>query len=267
MRICLYWYSATGNTMNLARAARDWWREHGIEVVSFDMLNHRKKVVPAPEAFDKVVFAFPAMVFRTPEVARRFVVELAPATKPVEAWLMLSSGGMGARTDREFSGLLAQKGITLAGACELVCTDSYIPFRKYLSFMQKKGLPDDGTRRGAEEFASAVAGMGGRVQKAWSGPVRAFFSWVGRRAPREAASQLLGPRRLDGERCTGCKLCVKLCPTGAIHMEGNKPNVKEHLCVGCLACFNNCPTGAWRLKRFALSYHYSFPQEKVWEEL
>lgn len=267
MKLCLYWYSATGNTLNVARAARDWWRSHGVELTGFDMLNAARLPVPAPADFDKVVFAFPTMVFRAPEAARVFAQNLPASERPVEAWLMITSGGMGAKTDSDFSGLIAKKNIVTRGAVELRCEDSYIPFRKYFGFMGKHGLPNDATREAAQKFAAAVVGVEKTAYPPWRGIARSFFDRIGKNAPREAARQLLGPRRLDQELCTGCGLCSRLCPVGAIHLIDEKPTVKENLCVGCLACFNNCGSKAWRLKRFSYRYHYRCPDEAVWNGL
>jgi phosphoadenosine phosphosulfate reductase len=51
---------------------------------------------------------------------------------------------------------------------------------------------------------------------------------------KEAAKQLV---RLS--RCTGCGICVKACPIGAISMKEGKPNVKEK-CIRCGKCTESC---------------------------
>lgn len=267
MKICLYWYSATGNTMHLARAACDRWREMGHEPTAFDMLNRKKAEPPHPDQFDRVVFAFPVMVFRPPFTSIKFLEELPNSQKGVETHLLITSGGMGAKSDSWYANLLAQKGFMVAGAEEFTCTDSYIPFRKYFKFMEKKGLPNERTEKAAKAFADRVAAASKPPRQPWRGLGRSFFNSIGVGAPPNAGYTLLGPRRLEAEKCTGCTLCAKLCPTGAITMEGERPTVNEKACIGCVACFNNCPPGAWRLKKFGLEYHYRYEGEMVWKEL
>lgn len=41
------------------------------------------------------------------------------------------------------------------------------------------------------------------------------------------------------EKCVGCGLCVKNCPTGALRMESGKA-VIDNTCVGCAICFRTC---------------------------
>lgn len=46
--------------------------------------------------------------------------------------------------------------------------------------------------------------------------------------------------------CKGCGTCVKVCPTGNIHLDGKKPVFGEK-CLSCLACTQNCPQNAIRM--------------------
>ena len=49
---------------------------------------------------------------------------------------------------------------------------------------------------------------------------------------------------VDLEVCTGCGLCAKNCPYGAIQMVDDKPNTIKALCKGCGLCAADCPADA-----------------------
>lgn len=49
------------------------------------------------------------------------------------------------------------------------------------------------------------------------------------------------------DRCKGCGICQKVCPTRNITMENQKPNWNHH-CHGCNACVAYCPTKAIQFK-------------------
>jgi heterodisulfide reductase subunit A len=57
---------------------------------------------------------------------------------------------------------------------------------------------------------------------------------------------------VEADLCSGCKLCVSLCPYKAIqsHGGGAPTEVNEVLCRGCGICAAACPSGAIRAKHF-----------------
>ena len=44
--------------------------------------------------------------------------------------------------------------------------------------------------------------------------------------------------------CTGCGVCLEVCPTGALYLVEGKAAVDRALCRECRACLEVCPTGA-----------------------
>jgi ferredoxin len=51
---------------------------------------------------------------------------------------------------------------------------------------------------------------------------------------------------VDLARCTGCRLCEGVCPTGAITVT-HVVHVSTSRCSGCALCIGVCPRGALRL--------------------
>jgi anti-sigma regulatory factor (Ser/Thr protein kinase)/Na+-translocating ferredoxin:NAD+ oxidoreductase RNF subunit RnfB len=46
------------------------------------------------------------------------------------------------------------------------------------------------------------------------------------------------------ELCCGCLRCLHICPTKAIRVRGDRPQILDHLCIDCTACIAVCKTGA-----------------------
>jgi NAD-dependent dihydropyrimidine dehydrogenase PreA subunit len=51
--------------------------------------------------------------------------------------------------------------------------------------------------------------------------------------------------RYDAEKCTGCQMCVMVCPHAVFEMDGNRAKlVDPGACMECGACQRNCAFGA-----------------------
>jgi ferredoxin len=66
------------------------------------------------------------------------------------------------------------------------------------------------------------------------------FAVAGTERSREAVAMLY----VDDERCSGCGVCVDVCPSGAISLHDGKASISQHLCNQCEACASACPQGA-----------------------
>jgi len=66
---------------------------------------------------------------------------------------------------------------------------------------------------------------------------------------------------VDEELCSGCKICIGICPYDAIKYDKEKKvsKVNELLCKGCGACVAACPSGA--------NYQKGYRDEQIYAEM
>jgi heterodisulfide reductase subunit A len=59
---------------------------------------------------------------------------------------------------------------------------------------------------------------------------------------------------VDEELCSGCRVCIPMCPYSAIsfisHNGTGVARVNEALCKGCGTCVAACPAGAITARHF-----------------
>lgn len=53
---------------------------------------------------------------------------------------------------------------------------------------------------------------------------------------------------IESELCTGCGVCVDICPFKALTLDGDNARVGPELCMGCGVCNTHCPVGAVRME-------------------
>ena len=61
--------------------------------------------------------------------------------------------------------------------------------------------------------------------------------------------------RIDAQRCTGCRLCIRACPYGAIGFDEKSRTARKcELCHGTPTCVSICPSGAIQLEQVKQFY-------------
>ena len=77
-----------------------------------------------------------------------------------------------------------------------------------------------------------------------------------------------GKISLNREKCTGCQLCIKVCPTQAIEFIPEEKKVKIFVtrCCFCAQCSDICPTGVLSMTdEFLLSSYDKYADALVVE--
>jgi len=55
---------------------------------------------------------------------------------------------------------------------------------------------------------------------------------------------------VSDEACVGCRRCVNVCPSDALHMDGKLAVLEDSKCVGCFKCVEACiPYNAISVRR------------------
>jgi heterodisulfide reductase subunit A len=98
-----------------------------------------------------------------------------------------------------------------------------------------------GTAQGPKDIPESIAQSASAAAKAAELLLRGYIE----RDPLVA--------EVDRDKCNGCRVCVTVCPYGAVEIVEGRARVNEVVCEGCGACAASCPVGAIQLRNYTES--------------
>lgn len=248
--ITIWWYSQTGSAylcgLTAAEVLKDeGWTVHWRSLLKDDIGN---------DDSEALLLVFPVHNFQVPvPIARRLrAMSQSSASRP--AWALITYAGWAANTAWQARRLLKQKNVELVGHALVKCRDSYIPFVKWLPFLNATHKPDETSLAAVKHFVSREIVSRGRRRRLFFNPLDPMH-WTGFFSPANGPKWFLGRRIFIAKACVGCGQCVALCPSGALTMENNRPAYEDRKCLGCCGCLNICPQNAWRSSWFNPRYY------------
>ncbi len=262
MKLCIRYYTGTGNTARAAALAAGEFTAAGWTVDSRAVTRGMEDPYGGLGGADLLLVAFSALGF-------------SPSATMM-AWLKGIPGGTGGRAavlcvcgsefgrggyqpgwsgDAVFAAArtLARRFWPTAGVAEASYPVNWVqmvdtPPEDRLEELLSRG--DAAVRDFAAALAAgkAPAALAETAGRRWMGVIGVAFRLFGRRA--------LGSLFASDPACTSCGLCARSCPAQAIRMEDGAPAWTGR-CDSCNRCVNICPVGAIRSSGILLWTHAS----------
>jgi ferredoxin len=232
MNDVIYWFSGTGNSLHVARKIA----EH---FPSMELVPITKSLVESKPAIKgkNIGFVFPVYAYGPPAIVKRLMA--AAEIGEVEyCFAVATHGGGPANSLMRVKQLFESHDLPLQAAHTVRMPSNYVVGSNPLTGEKAKAIFEKGDLECDEVCALLVkktltpvstTGLGGK-----------FMSW--------AVHPLFmkGLKKVDGkffaqESCTGCGICVKVCPMGNITLTGEKKPKWGGECEYCLGCIHICP--------------------------
>ncbi len=235
MKKIIYYFSGTGNSLYTANKIAE--AIGGAEIIS---VRCNADSVPASDA-DAIGFVCPVYEWDVPGSFKEFIEQL---TINPNAYIFMVATYIAilGKSFETVDRLLEEKGAHLNYGRAIRCVASqciaYPPFppeRIMIPYMEKQ-IQKAGKEIGQKKLRD--------YPKMSAITRRRFDKTMG---PFLALESEYDKGFYADERCKGCGICEKVCPTRNITMEDKKPKWNHH-CHGCNACVAYCPTKAVQFK-------------------
>lgn len=254
MKVILYVFSGTGNTMRVAALYKHYFEKNSLigenaQDVEIKIYRVSKKSgeLPSPDDYDLVGIGYPIHGFSAPEPT----IKLCKALPNVEnkRTFFFKSSGEGLHlndcSSQKCLKILTKKGYDVVSEHHIVMP--YNMIYRHKDEMAKQmwiyahALVDAHCRE-------LLAGKREKVKRSfiksmWVAPVRFL---------EQKFAHLHGPLfKVHADKCVGCMKCVNVCPQNNIKVEDGKFKF-GHDCVLCMGCSFGCPADAISVGVFGL---------------
>ncbi len=237
MKTKIYYFSATGNSLFVAKKAAETLEDCSIENVT----QCTSEIIAADT--ESVGFIFPMYYFGMPEIMVSFIKKLdltgvkyifAVITKGVP-----SAGGALAQLGK----LLKKKGKKLNLGSYLAMGDNFIIM--WWDSTQKDELSERQKNAGEKilELTDAIRSGRNKVEK----NAADYIPFIFRHLPILGYNHYVKKSKSEDKyfytdgKCTSCGICINVCSTGNIKLGEGGPQWLHSNCQQCLACLHLCP--------------------------
>ncbi len=233
----LFYFSATGNSLFAARTISD---QIGEDYVSMVDCIEDERFRFAFSKDERVGFVFPCYFWGLPPIVKSFVENLSTSDfEGRHLFLVMTCGSVIGSALGDAVRYFKANGIHVSAAYRLLMPENYVIVFKAPSDKQLRRRLNHSaailTRIITDVHESRTNHHPTMLSRIMILPSRVFHAYYQKHRSTRPFSV--------SDRCIGCGLCARICPTHSIAMLDEKPEWHGD-CLQCLGCLNRCPTAA-----------------------
>jgi len=245
MKICIWYFSGTGNTWYAAESIANVLRSRGAEteVYSIEQCSSGQ-VEHSAAASDILGFGYPIHGSDLPLIMKEFLLSLPRRESSLPVFLFCTQwlfSGDGTRAAAEF----LPQGYDIRWSSHFRMPNNVCISAIRLPFTNDPRK----IRQATEKRMPAFERFADRIME--NKPKRRGFTWVSaalgriQRSPyRKYYERFRNVIGIEGSRCTRCGECIQLCPVSNLEADESGSVTARGACILCLRCYNFCPRQA-----------------------
>lgn len=221
----IYYFSATGNSLSVARRIASRLDAQIIPITKETSLDCSAGIIG---------FVFPDYFMGIPKIVSDFLSRIAITHKDPYIYAVITYGESPGGALNLVQSILSKRSLLLSYGRTIKMVENYIPMYEVKPEDPKEILHK--AQVVCDEIASSVL-YGQHLTIKPSVPLlsKIVYSFYGKKTGAGDAFFIVE------DSCTGCGICASVCPQKNISIENKKP-VFNHDCTHCLACMHWCPS-------------------------
>lgn len=246
------YFSPTGTTRRILKTISEGMGAADPHMIDITRPKDRGAII-LPDACDSLLIGMPVYEEHIPDVVLDTLNTCKGENRRTVVVAVYGGVGFGMAL-YELYHIATQMGCPVIGAAAFVAEHSF----SCAAFPLAMNRPDTQDLHKAHCFGSELKNRmhGSNPSTLLPDDLPRFLPLMARVLPKGSASRFTHPPDMDASLCTGCGLCTKNCPTGAI--ESSTLAIDDKACLRCFACVRRCSrqartikaTQPWIMKRY-----------------
>ncbi|MFX1323538.1 MAG: EFR1 family ferrodoxin [Promethearchaeota archaeon] len=253
MNVLIIYFSQTGGTEKIASKIKDGILKSNNKCDMIKIKNAQDKDL---KNFDLIGIGTPTFYYREPINVKNFIQNMQEGNGK-HCFLFCTHGSVIGNTFYYMEEELKKKEYLVIGSFDSYSASS---LQFYPEIMHTTDHPDKIEHEEAFQFGKNICDISLRIENGESTLVPKFNLiedtwWVkqNKTLTLEVLRQVFPKFEINEEECTKCLTCQENCPTDAIDIEANPPEIQKETCIFCGYCEKVCPERAikadWKLMR------------------
>lgn len=268
MRVTLYYFSGTGNSLYVAKELKRLLPE--AEAVPILSLKDRRQMYSLPAG--AVGFVYPIYMNALPKPVKTFI-DRCDFSSVNSVFAVATHGGFPGKAGAYLNSLLQVKGQKLDQYFQvrmIMNTPKGVAPKPLMRLEWEKDITAGKVSAALAPLDECIKEVADTILKGDPSPCENAGFFTRQLWRISGASNPKLEFTLDST-CNGCGMCEKVCPSGRVQLQEGRPRWNKGMdCFYCYACFNFCPIQAIGVKHYTKKmgryHHPGITSEEIAEQ-